>query len=108
MQDVQLIVIPHHVQEVDTDCARRKACPSSSEVPTVIVRRRACPSCSEVLTGVARRKGKCAIHLPPKYPRPSLTKPLDLGCGELFSSLPVGVAKTHNHTQQDAEGSDGK
>ena len=82
-----------------------RPCPSSSEVLADIVRRRACPSSSEVLTGSVRRKGevpvlpprrrgrgpprRCeeegrrAIPLPPKYPRPSLTKPLDLGVESL-------------------------
>ena len=36
---------------------------------------------------------KVPILPPPKSPRPSMTKPLDLGGGEPFSPLPVGVPK---------------
>ena len=60
------------------------------------------PSSSEVPGGGRRRPRKCeedgrrAVPLPPKYPRPSLTKPLDLDGGEPFSPPPVGVPKKKN------------
>ena len=51
-EDVQLVVILDPVHEVHTDGARRKACPSSSEVLADVVRKRACPSSSEVPSAV--------------------------------------------------------
>ena len=58
--DFHLIVILDQTHEVHTDGARRKACPSSSEVLAGFVRTRTCPSSSEVPTGSVRRKGKGA------------------------------------------------
>ena len=114
----QLIVLLGHRHKVHTYGARRKACPSSSEVHADVVRRRPCPFSSEVVTCIVRRgekvqslllrspwrrgrrppqqceeQGRRAIPLPPKYPRLSLTKPPDLGGGEPVSPPPVGVTK---------------
>ena len=70
--------------------------PSSSEVPGEIVRKRA---------------GVQSLPLPPKYPRPSLIKPLDLGGRRAFLSTPSGSDKLttkgdiNQHTDQDASSS---
>ena len=60
IQNVRLIVLVGHGHKADTDGARRKACPSSSEVLADIVRRRACPSSSEVPTGSCEEEGRGA------------------------------------------------
>ena len=99
--------------EVHTVIVRRSACPASSEVHADFVRKRACPSSSEVHADIARRKGcvqsfllrstqrrrrctrgsceeegKRAIPLPPRKPRSTQRKTLDLEGGEPVSPPP--------------------
>ena len=103
---------------------RRWACPASSEVHADFVRKRACPSSSEVHADIARKKGcvqsfllrstqrrrrctrgsceeegKRAIPLPPRKPRSTQRKTLDLGGWRACLSTP---RETHNQRTTDA------
>ena len=86
IQNVQLIALVGHGHKADTGVVRRKG-----EVP--ILPPPKSPETSKKASSSVCGRGRCAVPLPPKYPRLLLMKPPDLGGGEPVSPPPVGVTK---------------